>query len=118
MAKHLMMKFTDYQVLILLVMAGMNLVCAFIVVFVCYALIRFREFREGIVEAIQNGDKIYHWNDAKSFGFFIAGFLAAWFTMNVSGVFAYAKMFDMGSMAFIGLFVAITFTLWGIAWKK
>lgn len=112
------MKFTDYQLLILLVLVGMNTVCAFIVVFVCYALIRFREFREGIVEAIQNGDKIYHWNDAKSFGFFIAGYLAAWFTMNVSAVFAYAKMFDLGAMAFVGLFVAITFTLWGIAWKK
>lgn len=109
---------TDYQIIIIVVMVLMNLICAFIVVFVCYALIRFKEFREAIVEAIQNGDKIYHWIDAKSFGFFVAGFLAAWFTMNMSGAFAYAKMFDIGAMAFIGLFVAITFTLWGIAWKK
>jgi hypothetical protein len=109
---------TDYQIIIIVVMVLMNLICAFIVVFVCYALIRFKEFREAIVEAIQNGDKIYHWIDAKSFGFFVAGFLSAWFTMNMSGAFVYAKMFDVGAMAFIGLFVAITFTLWGIAWKK
>lgn len=112
------MTFTDYEFLILLVMAILNLICAFLVVFVCYAMIRFKEFREGIVEAIQNGDKVYHWNDAKSFGFFIAGYLAAWFTMNIAGVFAYERLFDIGAMAFLGLFVAITFTLWGIAWKK
>jgi hypothetical protein len=112
------MNLTDYQILILLFQAVLNAVCAAIVVFVCYSLIRFKEFREKLSEAIQDGDKVFHWIDAKSFGFFVAGYLCAWFTMNLAGVFAFAKMFDLGAMAFLSLFVAITFTLWGIAWKK
>lgn len=112
------MNFTDYQTLILVCSAVMNLICCCIVVFVCYALIRFKEFREGFIEAIQDGDNVFNWLDAKSFGFFIAGFLSAWFTMNMSFIFAFAKMFELGPMGFIGLFIGVTFTLWGIAYKR
>lgn len=112
------MKFTDYQILILLLIALLNLVCCFIVAFISYALIRFKEFRTSLSEAIQDGDNIYHWKDAKSFGFFIAGYLSAWFCMNIAGTFAFAKMFNIEAMAFLGLFVGITFTLWGISYRK
>lgn len=96
----------------------LNVVCCSIVVFFCYALIRFEEFRASLREAIQDGDKVYNWVDAKSFGFFIAGYLCAWFTCNIGGAFAFAKMFDMGAMAFLAVFVGVTFTLWGISYKK
>jgi hypothetical protein len=110
--------FTDYQILVLLCMGGMNFVCASLVVFVCYALVRFQTFREGLSEAIQDGDKVFHWVDAKSFGFFVAGCLSAWFTMNLAFIFAYGKMFEVGPDIFLGIFVSVTFALWGIAWKK
>jgi hypothetical protein len=110
--------FTDYQILIIACLGFLNMVCAGIVWLFCFALIRYKGFRDGLVEAIQNGDKVYHWADAKSFGFFLAGYLCAWFTMNLGGIFAFAKMFEIGPMGFLGLFVGVTFTLWGIAWKK
>lgn len=112
------MRYTDYQSLILSCAALMNVVCCGLVIYVCYIILRFKEFREGLVQAIQNGDGIFHWIDAKSFGFFVAGWLSAWFTMNITFVFVYAKMFEIGPMSFIGLFVGVTFTLWGIAWRK
>lgn len=113
-----MSRFTDYQVLILAGAALMNMVCCGLVVYVCYVVIRFKEFRSGLTQAIQDGDNIFHWIDAKSFGFFVAGWLSAWFTMNIAWVFVYEKMFDVGPMAFVGLFIGVTFTLWGIAWKR
>ncbi len=110
--------FTDYQLLVLAVMALMNMICGFLLWFVCYALIRFPKFREGLTQAIQNGDEIFHWIDAKSFGFFVAGYLSAWFTMNIAGIIVFAKMFGAGEIVFIGVFISVTFALWGIAWKK
>lgn len=110
--------FSDYQLLVLATLLIMNTVCASLTVFTCYSLIRFKEFREKLTEAIQDGDKIFHWVDAKSFGNFVAGCLAAWFTMNIGGAIAYEKMFELGPMGFLGVFITITFTLWGIAWKK
>jgi hypothetical protein len=108
----------DYQKLILFVLFFMDLLAAGITVFSCYAVIRFDKLRKAMAEAIQDGDEKYHWIDAKSFGFFVAGWISALFTMNMAIVFAFASMFDIGPMAFIGLFVGVTFTLWGIAWKK
>lgn len=112
------MGFTDYQVLVLLSLACMNAMCGGIVVFFCYAIIRFKEFRDGLIEAIQDGDEIFHWKDAKSFGYFVGGCVSAWFTMDMAGVLAYEKMFDVGPMAFLGILITVTFSLWGIAWKK
>jgi hypothetical protein len=112
------MRFTDYQALIISFSALLNLICCCLVVFTCYTVVRFKEFRDALTEAIQDGDKVFHWVDAKSFGYFIAGWLSAWFTMNVAFVFAYEKMFDLGPLGFLGMFIGVTFTLWGIAWKK
>jgi hypothetical protein len=113
-----MSRFTDYQVMVLITWSAMNLLCGFLVVFTCYALVRYPRFREGLSQAIQNGDNIFHWIDAKSFGFFVAGFLCALFTMNITWIFVYEKMFELGPFGFVGFFTAVTFTLWGIAWKK
>lgn len=108
----------DYQKLILFVLVFMDTLAAGLCVFSCYAVIRFEKLRKAMAEAIQDGDEKYHWIDAKAFGFFVAGWICALFTMNMALVFAFAHMFDLGPMAFLGLFVTVTFTLWGIAWKK
>lgn len=109
---------TDYQIMVLTTWSGMNIFCGFITVFTCYCLIRFPDFRAGLVEAIQDGDKVFHWDDAKSFGLFIAGFLCALFTMNIAWILIYEKMFDLAPFGFVGFFTAVTFTIWGIAWKR
>jgi hypothetical protein len=108
----------DYQKLTLFVLFFMDALAGGIVVFSCYALVRFEKFRRALTQAIQDGDEVFHWTDAKAFGFFVAGWICALFTMNMALVFAFARMFDIGSGAFLTLFVGITFTLWGIAWKK
>jgi hypothetical protein len=108
----------DYQKLVLFVLIFMDGLAAAMVVFSGYAVVRFPRLRKALEEAIQDGDEKYHWIDAKSFGFFVAGWISALFTMNMALVFAFARMFDLGPMGFIALFVAVTFTLWGIAWKK
>lgn len=112
------MGFTDYQVLVLLSLALINGICGGIVVFFCYVVIRFVEFRKGLIEAIQDGDEIFHWKDARSFGYFVAGCVSGWFTMDMAGIFVYEKMFDVGPMAFLAIPITVTFSLWGIAWKK
>ncbi len=109
---------TDYQIMIIISMLIVNSVCALIVIFFCYAVIKYSEFRSGLIEAIQDGDKVFNWVDAKSFGSFVAGCICAWFTMNMSGTFAFAQLFDTSTLGFVALFTTITFALWGIAWKK
>jgi len=81
-------------------------------------VIRFHEFRSGLVQAIQDGDNIFHWKDAKSAAHLVAGCLSAMFTMGITLIFIYSKSFDPGSIAILVLFCGVTFTLWGLAWKK
>jgi hypothetical protein len=107
-----------YQLLILGIIIFMNILCGYLIVYTSYAAIAYKELRDSIKEAVQDGDKIFHWKDAKAFGSFVAGCLCAIFTMNLGGAFAMFRMFDLGSISFLSLFVGITFTLWGIAWKK
>lgn len=109
---------TDYQVLVIICGVLMDSVCAWIIIFFCYAVVNYSEFRTGLVEAIQNGDKVFHWMDAKRFGSFVAGGINAMFTMNITCIFVYEKMFELGPLGFVGFFTAVTFTLWGIAWKR
>lgn len=109
---------SDYQIIILAVMFIMNLGAAVFGVFVSYSIIRFEWFRAAAREAIQDADDKFHWHDAKSFSLFVAGWFSAWFTMNIAGIFLYEKMFGVEPMLFLGLFITVTFTLWGIAWKK
>jgi hypothetical protein len=99
-------------------MFTLNLAAAGFGVFGAYSIIRFAGFRDALKEAIQDADTKFHWIDAKSFSSFVAGWFSAWFTMNVGGVLLYEKMFEVGPMAFLGIFITVTFTLWGIAWKK
>lgn len=113
-----MQHFTDYQLLVITSVGFMDIIASVIVWFVVYALIRYDGFRRGATEAIQDGDEKFHWMDAKNVSYLVAGFLCALFTMHIAGILMYAKMFDTGPMLFLGLFVAATFSLLGIAWKK
>ena len=112
------MRFDDYQIIILFILTFMDSIVAGIIIFFCYAVVRFKRLQDAMVESIQDGDEVYHTQDARHFGFYVAGALCALFTMNMALAFAFARMFDTGPMIFLGLFVTITFTLWGIAWKK
>ena len=111
-------KFTDYQILVLAVIFFTDLISACVVWFVCFALIRFDKFRNAVSEAIQNADEKFHWQDAKNVSYLVAGFLSASFTANIIGIFVYAQLFDVGPAALVTLLVGVTFTLFGIAWKK
>lgn len=113
-----MTHFTDYQLLVLALSGVLNLICCCVVIFVCYAIVKWESFRSAVAEAIQDNDKAYNWIDARNVGLFVAGYLCAWFTMNITTVFVYNKMFEAGPLFVIGTFIAVTFTLWGIAWKK
>jgi len=110
--------FTDYQLLVLTLTAVLNCVCCGITILFCYGLVKWKGFRDAVAEAIQDNDKAYNWVDARNVGLFVAGYLCAWFTMNITSIFVYNKMFETGPLFVIGTFVAVTFTLWGIAWKK
>lgn len=109
---------TDYQILVLVIMGIINTAVAFTGAYVGHCILRFPEFRSHLLHAAQDGDGITHYNDAKNVVYLILGLFSAWFTTDVGGLFLYNKMFEIGPMAFMGTFVAITFTLLGIAWKK
>lgn len=108
----------DYQIATIILAVFMYSVCAWLIIFFTFSVIKYGEFRKGLVEAIQDGDNIFHWKDAKSAAFLVAGSISAMFTMGITLIFIYANKIDTGAIALIGLFTAITFTLWGIAWKK
>jgi hypothetical protein len=109
---------TDYQVLVLVIMAIINTAVACAGAFIGHCILRFESFRNHLLQSAQDGDNITHWNDAKNVVYLILGLFAAWFTTDVGGLFLYSQMFDVGPMAFLGLFIAVSFTLLGIAWKK
>lgn len=109
---------TDYKILTLLIFGIFNGVALYIVAFVTYSVIRFDVFRNKMVESIENGDKVAHSQDAANFTRWIQGILCSWFTGNVALVFMYEKMFDVGPMGFLVVFIGVSFTLLGIAWKK
>lgn len=109
---------TNYELLIVLSAGLLNFSICLLVVSAAFCLIRFDGFRLAVAQAIQDADGAFHWVDARNFAFIIAGFLCAWFTMNLGFIFCYARMFDPGPGAFIIFFTTVTFTLWGIAWKK
>jgi hypothetical protein len=100
-------------------MIFMDLIFSAIVCFFSYAVIKFKELRSAMAEAIQNGDKIFHWLDAKRFSCFVAGCIMFVFTINVIGVFLFASLeIAWSSLVFIGMLFGVTFTLWGVAWKN
>jgi len=80
--------------------------------------VKFKDVRNHILEAAQDGDRVTNWIDGKNVVSLVLGLINAWFTWNLILVFVYHKMFDTGPAALVGLMVTITFTLLGIAWKK
>jgi len=109
---------TDYQILVLVIMFIMNIAVASTAAYIAYCILRFESFRRHLLQSAQDGDNITHWNDAKNVVYLILGLFSSWFTTDIAGLFVYSKMFDLGPMSFLGLFVAVSFTLLGIAWKK
>lgn len=111
-------RFTDYQYIIIFVMIFMDLISSGLVIYFCYCLFRFSELRKAAAQAIQDGDEIFHWSDAKNITYLVAGLLCGLFTMNLGCAFAFAQMFQAEHIVFITVFAGATFTLLGIAWKK
>lgn len=109
---------TQYEIVVLVVMAFMNGVCSVVGWSMAVLIIRNKGFADALKEGIQDGDKVFHWKDIKAFGAFLAGIISALFTMNITGVFLFVRWFDVGPIAVVGLFIAVTFALFGIAWKK
>lgn len=107
-----------YHILIISVMVLINTSVALFAAFVCYSILKFPSFRQHLLESAQDGDEVTHFSDGKNVICLVLGLFASWFTFDLACIFAYERLFDYGSMAFLILFVGITFTLLGIAWKK
>ncbi len=108
----------DYKVVCLCFDGLMNVGVVAIIVFVCWSIVRYEALRMHILESAQDGDKVTHWSDGKNVVSLILGLFSAWFTGNLTMIFVTYKMFEVGPGAVVTLFVAVTFTLLGIAWKK
>lgn len=109
---------TDYEILVLLIMGIINVAVAASAAFIGHCILKFEDLRKHILQSVQDGDEITHKDDGKHVVYLILGLFSAWFTTDIAGLFLYKKMFDVGPMAFLGLFIGVTFTLLGIAWKK
>jgi hypothetical protein len=109
---------TDYQIWVLVIMAIINTAVALTAAYLGYCILKFEGLRTHLLQSAQDGDNVTHWVDAKNVVYLILGLFSAWFTTDIAGLFVYSKMFDYGPMAFLGLFIAVSFTLLGIAWKK
>jgi hypothetical protein len=109
---------TDYQALIIILSAIMHFTIAGIILFACWAIVRFKGSRDALAEAIQDGDKVYHWKDAERFVLLVAGCFSAVFTMDIVTIILFALLFNPYSIAIILIFCAVTFNLFNKAWKK
>jgi hypothetical protein len=81
-------------------------------------MLRFEQLRVHLLQSAQDGDNVTHWVDAKNVVYLILGLFSSWFTADIAGLFVYSKMFDVAPMAFLAMFITVSFTLLGIAWKK
>jgi uncharacterized membrane protein YhdT len=109
---------TDYQILVLIIMSIMNTAVAITAAYVGYCLLKFEGFRKHLLQSAQDGDEVTHWVDAKNVVYLILGLFCSWFTTDIAGLFIYSQMFDLAPMAVLSLFIGVSFTLLGIAWKK
>lgn len=109
---------TEYEISCVIVWAYMNIIVSALSIFIMRTVLKFPEFRKGLVQGIQDNDNAFHAADIDRTIFRICGLVSANFTMNIVGVCFYHKMFDIGPIAVITLFIGVTFTLFGIAWKK
>jgi len=112
------MKLDTYEVWCVSVAVGMNISVTLFAAFCCWLIVRFKEFRDHLLQAAQDGDNITHWVDGKNVVSLVLGLFSAWATFNIILLFVFHKMFDTGPGALVGLMITITFTLLGIAWKK
>jgi len=109
---------TSYEVWCICVTIGLNVVVSCLITFACWLIVKFKDVRDHILEAAQDGDKVTHWTDGKNVVSLVLGLLSAWFTSNLIMIFVYNKMFEVGPGGLMLTMIGITFTLLGIAWKK
>lgn len=88
------------------------------VTFVIWSLVRFEDMRRHALEAVQDGDKVTHWSDGKNVVSLVLGLFSAWFTANITLAIIGTDRVDAEHIIMVSLFVAVTFTLLGIAWKR
>lgn len=85
---------------------------------VIWSLVRFEDMRRHALEAVQDGDKVTHWSDGKNVVSLVLGLFSAWFTANITLAIIGTDRVDAEHIIMVSLFVAVTFTLLGIAWKR
>lgn len=95
-----------------------NTGAVFTVTFVIWSLVRFEDMRRHALEAVQDGDKVTHWSDGKNVVSLVLGLFSAWFTCNMTLALVATDRIDAEHIALVTIFVAVTFTLLGIAWKR
>lgn len=108
----------DYKIVCLVFDGMVNAAVVAVIVFVCWSIVQYEALRAHILESAQDGDKVTHWSDGKNVVSLILGLFSAWFTANLTMIFVTFKMFEIGPIAIVTLFIGVTFTLLGIAWKK
>lgn len=94
---------------------------AFTVGVACYAgwMMAVKEgVRQHVLQSVQDGDGVTHQSDGKFVVLLILGLFSAWITGSITLAFSGLNLLDVEHIAVISLFVGVTFTLLGIAWKK
>ena len=109
---------TAYEMQILGIVTFIDLLCSALAIYFAYILIRFRGAREMAIRFIQNDDNKSEWHDLKNFVFLLVGLIILLFSLNISAVLLYNKMFDWQPLNFnLGIY-AIAFAFLGLAWRK
>ncbi len=88
------------------------------VTFVIWTLVRFEDMRRHALEAVQDGDHVTHWSDGKNVVSLVLGLFSAWFTMNITLAIIGTDRVNAEHIVLVSLFIGVTFTLLGIAWKR
>lgn len=109
---------TDYQIVCVIFWAIMDTLVVAFICYVAWSVVKYETLRLHILQAAQNGDGVTHWSDGRNVVSLVLGLFSAWFTGNLVMLFVTYKLFDAGPAALVATFVAITFTLLQIAWKK
>ena len=112
------MDLTKLEVVCLAIGITMTGAAAAVAIFSCWLLATKVEVRRHVLQSIQDGDGVTHQGDGRFVISLLLGLFSAWFTGCIVLVFIAENMVDPGHIAVMVLFITITFTLLGIAWKK
>lgn len=112
------MELTKLEFICLIIGLVMTIATISVAVFFGWLLATKSEVRKHVLESVQDGDNVTHQSDGRYVVSLLLGIFSAWLTGCIMLVCLAENLVDPGHIFVITLFVGITFTLLGIAWKK